>query len=293
MKYGFFKYSIIILLFIISSVTAHAGGKEDYPVPVFVSIQPLAYFVKRVGGDRIFISVLIPSGKNPATYAPAPPQISGLSKSKIFFITGVPFENNLMPKIKTISGHIRIIDTRSGIRLRKMAGNHHNSKSAGYDPHIWMSPVLVKIQAQTIYDALVSIDPEGKAFYKNNLKLFLEDLERLDTKISSALADVKGETIFVFHPAFGYFTDAYGLKQMSVEIQGKAPKGKNLANFIKKAKNNNVRVIFVQPQFDQNSTKKIADAIGGAVVSIDPLAFDYIKNLEDMADKIKNTLAEH
>ncbi len=293
MKHGFFKYSIIILFFIISYVIAHADEKKDYPVPVMVSIQPLAYFVQRVGGDRIFVSVLVPSGRNPATYAPAPSQILALSKSKIIFIAGVPFENSLMPKIKTGSGHIRVIDTRSGIRLRKMEGEHHNDKSDGYDPHIWMSPVLVKTQAKTIYDALVTIDPDGKAFYRDNLKLFIKDLEMLDAKISDVLSNVKGETIFVFHPAFGYFADAYGLKQMSVEIQGKAPKGKALSSFIKKAKKNNVHVIFVQPQFDQNSAKKIAHAIGGAVVSVDPLAYDYIKNLENMADKVKNAIAMH
>ncbi|MCD6223950.1 MAG: zinc ABC transporter substrate-binding protein [Deltaproteobacteria bacterium] len=282
-------YCLIIFTAITLSNRLNADEKPSKPIPVFVSIQPQAYFVKRIGGDRVTIDVLLPAGKNPATYAPTPAKMSKLAKTRVYFRIGVPFENFFISKIASSSQQIQIVDTRTGIKLRKMAGRNHRQEG-GNDPHIWMSPVLVKIQAKTIYKTLVLLDPEGRVEYAKGLNSFLHDLDELHKKISRSLATVKGKTIFVFHPSFGYFADTYGIKQLAVEMEGKAPKGKNLSIFIKKAKKERVHVIFVQPEFDPNAASKIAGAINGVVVSIDPLAMDYIKNLEDMADKVYEAL---
>nr|MDA3787192.1 zinc ABC transporter substrate-binding protein [Desulfobacula sp.] len=118
------------------------------------------------------------------------------------------------------------------------------------------------------------------------------DLDDLDNRLKTVLKDLKGGNLFVFHPAFGYFTDAYGLKQIAVEAMGKAPKGKALSEIIKLAKKEKTRVIFVQPQFDRNAAQKIASAINGAVVSIDPLAYDYLANMENIAQSIAGALKQ-
>ena len=268
-----------------------AAENQSKPLSIFVSIQPQAYFVKRIGGDRVTVNVLIHSGKNPATYAPTPVQISTLLRSRVYFSIGVPFENTFINKITSLSKQIQIVDTRKGIRLRKMDGQD-DSAGGGNDPHIWMSPALVKIQAETIYKTLVKLDPKGEVKYRAGLNSFLSDLDSLDKKISLALAPVKGRSIFVFHPVFGYFADAYDLKQIAVEIGGKSPKGKKISEFIKKAKKDGVRVVFVQPQFDSSAASKIASAINGVVVPLDPLNESYITNMEEMADKIYEALQE-
>jgi len=297
---------ILCFSFLTITSTVPAVGKT-LPLSVFVSIQPQAYFVERIGGGRVSVSILVPPGKNPATYSPTPFQMSKLSKAKIFFRIGVPFENTLMPKIKSSAKKLEIVDTRKGIHLRSISGgpdqpdmkknykqiheeHGHGHETTGADPHIWLNPLLVKMQAETIYKNLVRLDPDGKDHYLGNLKIFGNDLEKLNNRISEALAPIKGSVIFVFHPAFGYFCDAYGLRQMAVEMEGKAPKIKELSRFIKLAKNKNVRVIFVQPQFDRNAARKIAGAIKGAVISLDPLSRNYIQNLEEMADKVFRAL---
>ncbi len=300
-RYKVFSSIIITFLVLLCCEPLHADEKS---IPVFVSIFPQAYFVERIGRNRVTVHVLVLPGKNPATYAPSPAQMSKLAKAEIFFRIGVPFEEALMPKINNSTRQLQIIDTRKGIQLRKMARSHHGDEEAhekhrpraehhpndGYDPHIWLSPILVKKQAETIYEALVKADPAGRTQYLSNYKAFVKDLETLHQKIKKSLAPVKGETLFVFHPAFGYFADAYGLKQMAVEMEGKAPKGKDLTLFIKKAKKEAVRIVFVQPQFDKRTAQKIAHAIQGAVVMLDPLAGDYIHNLEDMATKVSDAL---
>lgn len=297
MKYNRLKTIVLIAVVLVAPAFANQSlitDKPHKPLPVFVSIQPQAYFVKRIGGDRVSVDTLVMPGKNPATYAPSPGQMSHLAKAKVFFRIGVPFEDTLMPKIKNSSKDLLIVDTQKGILLRKMEGGRRDMAGAHHlhtwDPHTWLSPLLVKKQAETIYKTIVHLDPLGEPEYGANYSAFIKDLDLLHKKIKESLAPVKGGTIFVFHPAFGYFADAYGLKQMAVETEGKAPKGKKLSMFIKKAKKAGVRVVFVQKQFDRSAAGSIANAINGAVIPLDPLAMDYIKSLEEMADKVAEAL---
>ena len=283
----------IFLFSLISIFALHEAKGAEKPISVFVSIPPQAYLVERIGGDRVSVEVLVLPGESPATYTPSPAQISKLTKSVIYFRIGVPFENSLVPKINAMSKQLRIVDTRRGIKLRKIEGRHeHHGKnseekaSSGNDPHIWLDPLLMKVQAYTIYEGLAGIDHGGETTYHANYLALARDLEDLDRRIRQALEPVMGGTLFVFHPAFGYFADAYNLKQIAVEMEGKAPKGKELSLFIKKAKKEKVHVLFVQPQFDKNAALKIASAINGVVVSIDPLEKDYITNLNLLVNEI-------
>lgn len=160
----------------------------------------------------------------------------------------------------------------------------------GKDPHIWMSPLLVKQQAVTIMEALVELDPTHAAKYKANFQAFVRDLDALHKHLSETLKPFNGEHLFVFHPAFGYFAQTYHMHPVPVETMGRAPKGKELAAIIKLAKKEKARVIFVQPQFDRNAAQKIASAIKGHVVSINPLAYDYISNMKAIADTVAKSL---
>jgi zinc transport system substrate-binding protein len=260
---------------------------------VHVSILPQKYFVERIGQDLVNVHVLVKPGKSPATYSPSPDQIKKLTTSDVYFRIGVPFENSILEKIKSIA-RVRLVDTRQGIPLRRMENRHKKglkkNTQLGNDPHIWMSPVLVKIQAHTIFTTFSSMDPENTDIYKKNYMLFIKDLDVLDHRLKTAFKNLAGETLFVFHPSFGYLTDAYNLKQIAVESMGKSPKGKALSNIIKSAKKQKTRVIFAQPQFDQNTAEKIASAINGVVVFINPLAYDYLVNMETIALSITRGL---
>ena len=279
-------------LFALAVFTCMVFASEDNKnkLPIFVSIEPQAYFVERIGGSRVSVDVLVHPGENPAMYTPTPAQMSKLAKARIFFRIGVPFENIFMKKIQSTMKHVHIIDTRKGIKLRQMEGRRHYVEKGGNDPHIWLNPALVKQQAETMLYALIELDPEGKDEYTANYESFAKDLDALNETIKETLASVKGGNILVFHPVLGYFTDAYGLRQIAIEVEGKAPKGRNLAMLIKKARQEDIRVIFIQPQFDRTAALKIADAINGKLVLLDPLARDYLNNLESMAREIAAAL---
>ncbi len=295
-----FYYGVltVVMAFVLVTFASQAVEKK---VKVYVSIVPQEYFVERVGGDMVEVAALVLPGDSPATYQPTPQQIAGLSSADLYFRIGVPFEKGFMPKIKGLSDKLKIIDTRKGITLRIMKAHHHHdgddadtdeSEHAGKDPHIWLNPMNIKIQAKTIADALIQVDPDGKDLYNENYKKFCTDLDKLNEQLAKSLEPVKGETLMVFHPAWGYFADQYGLKQEAIEIEGKNPSAKQLARMIDEAKKDNIRVIFVQPQFSKAAASNVAQAINGAVVAVNPLSKDYIDNLKAVANKIEAALSE-
>ena len=302
-----------VLLFLLTSATVWAQEK----VQVFVSILPQKYFVERIAGDLAEVSVLVTPGKSPATYSPTPDQARKLAGSDVYFRIGVSFENGFMHKISSIAPDTRVVDTRKGIVLRMMEDHihgqdHHDGHGhdhdveadharhgrndghadmgAGRDPHIWMSPLRVKQQAATMADALITLAPEHEDRFQENFDAFARDLDRLHERLQTILGPLRGQNLFVFHPAFGYLADDYSLNQVPVETMGRAPKGKELSAIIRLAKKEKARVIFVQPQFDQQAARNIAGAINGAVVPINPLAPDYLDNMVRMADTIARAL---
>jgi len=279
-------------------LAAEPAAKEAPKLNVFVTILPQRTFVERIGGGHVNCGVLVGFGQSPHTFEPTPKQMTDLGRARLFFALGWPFEKRLLAKTTAANPNLKVIDTRAGVPLRTMAADELDPDEPGQkagepDPHVWTSPRLVKIQAAAIERALAAEDPAHAADYEKNLKAFQEDLDRVDAKIAKALAPLKGKAIFVYHPAFGYFADAYGLKQVPVEVEGKEPSARHLGAFIERAKVAGVKVIFVQPQFSTKSAEAVAHAIGGAVVPLDPTAKDYLANLETMAEKISEALGPH
>ena len=285
-----------------------AGAKGK--CKVFVSIPPQEYFVERVGGGRVDVEALLQPGDSPATYEPTPRQIAELSEAALYFRIGVAFENALMPKIRNTMTRLKVVDTRKGIELLTMKKDHHpqpagenerepdstrNGKEARYagkDPHIWLDPMLVKIQVRTVAASLAELDPDGKDVYNSHCEAFAADLDGLNARLTEILRPVKGKTLMVFHPAWGYFAHAYGFKQEPIEIEGKTPSARQLVRIIEAAREERVKAIFVQPQFSRADAEAAANGIGGKVVPIDPLARDYMTNLEYVAATLADALSE-
>ncbi|MFA5810708.1 MAG: zinc ABC transporter substrate-binding protein [bacterium] len=286
------RITCLIAAFLISSApaaTLHAG--VDAKVHAFVSIPPQAYFVERIGGPYVAVDVMVPPGQSPHSFEPLPKQIATLSRADAYFQIGMTFEGRLIAKAQEINPRLKVFDTRKGIALHQMAAADEHGHGQGMaDPHIWLSPKLAKIQATNISAALCQLDPAHAADFQKNLASFIADLDRVDASIALSLAALKGDQFFVYHPAFWYFGDAYGLKQVAVESSGKEPSARELGRLIDRAKAAGVRVIFVQPQFPTKSAEAVAAAIGGSVIKIDDLSRDYLANLETIASRIKEGL---
>ena len=295
---------VALLLFLGSQVNAIEK------LGVFVSILPQKYFVEKIGGDQVDVCVMVKPGSNPATYEPKPRQMVNLASAKIYFAIGVPFEQVWLKKIAAANPAMRVVHTDAGIEKISMEHHHsHNKKEAGQrhtkqthlpqsadhdreilDPHIWLSPPLVKPQANTILEALVRVDPANRAGYERRFKEFANELDEIHTQLKSLFEGKEDLQFMVFHPSWGYFAHSYGLKQIAIEVEGKAPKPAQLKELIEHAKANNIKVIFVQPQFSRKSAELIAREINGRVVVVDPLAGNWGENLHLVAKEFKAAL---
>jgi zinc transport system substrate-binding protein len=279
------------------------------PLRVFVSVLPIQTFVEKVGGEHVDVRTMVQPGYSPQTYDPTPQQIGALAKAALYIRTGVPFENAWMDRIRSANPGMQVLDARAGIELRDMEANDQDEKVPAdsgsprkradamehegrheYDPHVWTNPRLVKHMAGAIYNKLSALDPAHRADYARNHDAFLRELDDLDRDIRILLDPLPYRRFMVFHPAWGYFANAYGLVQVPIEREGKEPSAQTLAALIDQAKKEKVRVVFVQPQFDKRQARQVAQAIGGTVIPVDPLAPDYADNLRRVARLLAEAL---
>ena len=264
-------------------------------VPVAVSILPEKTFVHKIAGDLADVTVMVPPGASPERYDPKPSQMKRLGQAKIYFAVGVPFERAWLPRFKALNPQMKIVDVTEGIRKVPMASHHHHHDHTQHstlntqhspDPHVWLSPPLVKKIARNIAAALEKVDLQHREIYEKNLAAFLKQIDETDRRLKKILALCKGEAMMVFHPSWGYFARTYGLRQIPIEIEGKSPKPRTLAKLIEEAKEEGVHTLFVQPEFSKRSAEIIARSIGAKIVEADPLAPDWSRNLLTIARQI-------
>jgi zinc transport system substrate-binding protein len=227
-----------------------------------------------------------------------------MADADIYFAVGVAFESTWLKKFSDINHDMKVVHTDTGIEKKPInryeiietqhdhQGHKHNHTTL--DPHIWLSPPLVKIQAEHILNGLISIDPSNREQYKNNYIKFLSLIDRLDRELTALFSINKNRKEFlVFHPSWGYFADAYGLTQISIEIEGKTPKAREIKNLIEFARLHHIQLIFVQPQFSTKQAEIIANEINGRLIYADPLAEDWYNNLQAVALSIKQALEQN
>ncbi len=268
---------------------------------VTVSIVPQAYFVERIAGEHVAVNVMVEPGASPSTYEPKPEQLVALSKSAAYFSIGVPFEDVWLERIAEANPKMRMVDTASGIeRLSISAHSHHDDEheealaeaEGAPDPHVWLSPALVQVQARNIHAALVALDPAHEANYTANLDAFLTDIEALQADIHATLDGVEQRAFMVFHPSWGYFADEFGLEQIAIEVGGQEPSARELATLIEEAQEEGIRVIFAQPEFSVQAAETIAAEIDGEVLLVSPLARDWLSNLREVATTFAEALTQ-
>lgn len=317
LKYGTRRIAILVIVVSVVAVAAFAGGQtegaesatdQSERLSVFVSILPQQYFVQRIGGDTVEVSVLVPPGRGPATYEPTPQQVAALGNADVYLRIGVPFEGAFVPRVRSNVPGLRMVDTSRTIDKRSLEGHSHDEgehhdeddhaeaddhdhEGGRPDPHVWLGPDEVKKQIAIIRDTLIDLAPEHETLYRANYDAFVRDIEELKEELTGDLAPVRGGTFYVFHPAFGYFGDAFGLRQVAIETGGDEPTPAQLQRIIEQAKEDGVRVIFVQPQFAQTAAERVAEAIGGAVVKVNPLDPNWLENMRNIARALSDGLS--
>lgn len=279
------KLMMVFLLtasIVFSGCTSQSISTPDQAKPqVAVSIVPQASFVKAVAGDMVEVVTMIPPGKSPGNYAPTPQEIEKLSKSSLYFAIGVPVETaSILPKCTELNQSLKVIKMNDEVKAVYPEREFSPGKR---DPHIWLSPKRAKVMVEIIARELSQIDPKNKAVYEKNAQEYIGKLGQLDEHIKSSLTNLQTKTFIIYHPAFGYFADDYGLKMVALEKEGKEATAKDLERVIDEAREQGIKVIFYQAEIDSKQSKAVAEAIGGTTEQVAPLAADYIGNLEKTA----------
>jgi zinc transport system substrate-binding protein len=206
----------------------------------------------------------------------------------------------IVPKLKVQYPDLPIVDLREGITLRPMEAHDHGHDHAhahedatdAMDPHIWLDPVQSMEQVRSIADSLKELDPENAAAYDANAGAFIAQLQQTHEQIESLLAAHQGKTLYVFHPAYGYFTERYGMQQRAIEIEGKEPSLGQLDEIVAEMRDAKVDALVVQPQFSKRLAQAVAAQVGAEVIELDPLSRNLLPNYLDMARKIDAALTE-
>jgi len=279
--------NILIIFFLFLSCSRQDTQHDG--ILIAVSIPPQAWFVSQIAGDKAAALILVPPGQNPHNYEPTPRQIQGLSKASAWIISGSEFEITLIPKISALFPNMQIVDGTEGVQFRLLedhdCDDHHDHDYDehalnSYDRHTWLGKTPAKILALHITDTLSRLDSENEAFFRERYENLIIEIDEVFDELAINLAPLNDKSVFVYHPSFGYFFDEFGIHQDAVEMGGKEPTARQLNSLIEKISEEKPAAIFIQAQFPVNAAKTLADSVNAQVISIDPLAQDWLENIK-------------
>jgi zinc transport system substrate-binding protein len=286
---GALRLALLLLLPVLAVAALALVVEPPAPrgrVAVTASVPPQAWLVRRIGGDRVDVHVLLPPGTSVHTYEPSPQQMRRAAESRLLVEVGhpgLPFEQRLLAGLRSRPG-VEVVTTSAAVPLLPVADG------AEADPHVWLSPQAMRGTARGVAAALERLDPAGAGEYRAGLAAVLADLDRAEAAARALVAGLPHRRVFVYHPAWGYLLRELGLEQVALEAQGKEPSPRQLRALVETARRDGARRIFVQRGFADRPARALADEIGAEVVTIDPLAEDWAANLPRVAAEFREAL---
>ncbi len=297
------RTSIIITFLSILLLTACVNKQTEGNI-VTVTIEPQRYFAEKIAGDKFKINCVVPAGQSPETYDPTPQQMIQVGKSIAYLRIGpIGFEQAWMDKIRENNPKLEIFDTSEGMKLLAdteedthahdhaahdhdaHAGEdaHHHHHHGGVDPHIWSSIAGAKVVAWNTLNAFIALDPDNTEYFWKNYNELVDEIDKTKTEIKQLLDPLTDRTFIIYHPALTYFANEFNLIQLCIEMDGKEPSPAQLKMLVETARENNARVVFIQQEFDQKNAELIAKETGCKLTVINPLAYDWSKEMIHIA----------
>jgi zinc transport system substrate-binding protein len=280
---------------------AAAADNNNAPrLCVCVALPPQRWLTQKLAGERVVINLLLQPGQNPHTFEPTARQVAELTRADLFFTLGLPFERTIAAKARAVRPRLTVCDMAAGVPRRALGaaeGHQHDGAApgardddddcrAGGDPHVWLAPSAMLQMASNTVAALAARDPDGRAFYAARLARLTAEITALDQELRAALAPARGGLLLSYHPSWGYFADAYGLRQAAIEAEGRPPSARQLARLIETALGANVRLVLTEPAYDPKPARTVAQQIGAELVVADPLAEAWDANLRALAARL-------
>jgi len=284
------KYLFYILFFPLL-LSCHSATKKESTSRkgiLTVTIEPQRFFLEQIVGDAFVINTLVPPGTSPETYEPAPSVMVEMGNSLLYFMVGdLGFEKAWSERLAANNPDVIIVDCSAGIvRLEsdEQEGHGHGHAHGDVDPHVWSSPRAMEIFSRNMLEAVVQVDPENEKVYRSNYEKLNDMIIATDSLIREKLTRASSRSFVIYHPALAYFANDYNLHQHSVEFEGKNPSPAQIKELVDLARVENIHTVFIQKGFDKKNTEVIAREIGAEVFEIDPLSYEWERELVRIAD---------
>jgi zinc transport system substrate-binding protein len=303
------KYTIWVAALALAAVSCGTrNSSKDDRMTVTVTIPPFAWFVEQIGGDDFRVNVLLPPGADHHIWEPLPAQISSLSGSAAFIMNGqLSFEHAWMDRFRQVNPDMKVLDLSENIQLIGAEGpddhahNHggpesgvddHAHNHVGPDPHYWMSPVAARIMARDVRDFLAEIKPASAEQYEANLQAVNRKIAELDSTVRAALGDDPHRTVLIYHPALAYMGRDYGFEQVAFEDEGKSPSPARMKELIDIARENQIKIIFIQAEYDVRNAQSLSRETGARLVVINPMNPEWPEAVIEVAEAIGSIIRQ-
>lgn len=290
-KFPMKRAATLILLVLIVSC-----GRRNQPENriISVSIAPFRYFVEGVAGENFSVNVMVPPGANPHIYEPYPEQLAKLRHSAAYVSNGyLGFEMTWLDRFYEMNRSMKKLSLGEAIDPIAPEHHHDGDHSEGADPHYWVSPLCAMKMAASIKNFLIELDPKNSMEYIENFKILEGKIREVDSLARDLSSSSAGKSFMIYHPNLGYLARDYGLAEIAVENDGKEPSPSRLRELIDLARENNLKVIMVQREYDTRNAKAIADETGGRVIVIDPLSEDWYASTTEIIRILSEGSAEN
>ena len=299
---------ILAMALITTGCTGNTARKQkNGKLKVMASFYTMYDFAKKIGGDKVKVTNMVPAGTEPHDWEPSTKDLIEMEKSDVFIYNGAGMEQWADDVLESLdTEELTIVEASKGIKLLKDSDAHehdheHNSEN---DPHVWLDPQNAKYEMNKIKKALIKADPKNKDYYESNYQKEAKKCDELDQSYKNGLAKVSKRELVVAHEAFGYLCEAYGLEQMGIEglSADDEPDPKQMSEVIEFAKKHKVKTIFFEELVSPKVAKTIAKETGASAKKLDPLeglsnkrikaGEDYFSVMKQNLSAIKEALSE-
>lgn len=256
---------------------APGGAEPDDRPTVLVSVPPQAWLAERVAGDLVDLRVMVPPGASPHSYEPTMSQMRQVHRAAVYGALGHPafsFERAWLPDIREVARSMEVVDTGAGCN------------AGGEDPHIWLDPDCALRMTDSLEAALARLLPAEEQAISEGAASARERIRQVGTEARELLAPHRGRSFMVFHPAWGHFARSFGLRQVAIEAEGKAPSPAELQRLVRRVSEEGIGTVFVQPQFSREAAEIVAAEANARVILLDPLRRDWDEGILETAREL-------
>lgn len=239
---------------------------------VAVSIAPEAYLVEGIAGDAARVTIVVPPGADPHSYEPTPATMEAVADAGLYLAIGMPFEDQWLPRLRGSSPGLEVVRIDSGI-----------DRTANPDPHLWMSPSLMRILASNTCMALTAASPGDSALFAGGLARLTAEIDSVNAEAGRMLEGMRGASFTALHPAYSHFARDYGLVQIALEVEGSEPSPAELASIVQAVRASGSRVVIVSPGFSTGAAGALEMELGIPAAPHDQLSRDWPGSMLDLA----------